>query len=449
VAANLIEIAKSYLTPELVHRIGGELGESPEHVEKAINAGIPSILAGFLNMATKPAANRPLEMLKHEPAELAHLGGLDGIFGNLGSLVGGGSFEKLTAYGRSLLSSLFGGKLESIVDLITKSSGMKASSASSLLGMLAPMLAGVLRKETVARGMSPASAADLLMSQKDAIAKLAPAGLSGALGLKSLNDLGAVADSIKSTGAEAARQVGRTASAAASQGTPRLRWIAPLALLAALIGGIYYWSTTQGPAPQNPAQPGNVATATRPASELATEKLDQAKQALNDAGKRLSQEGRELTETVSRKIALALPGNFKLDVPEKSYLRPMVQFLTSGASTREPQRFVADDVNFEGTTSDLTAESASAISNLATVLKSFGNVKLKIEGRADRDGDPAQNKQIALEQATAVKDALVKAGVPADRLMVEAVGPGQEVASNSAEVGRAKFRRIALVIVSS
>jgi outer membrane protein OmpA-like peptidoglycan-associated protein len=287
------------------------------------------------------------------------------------------------------------------------------------------------------------------MSQKDAIAKLAPAGLSSALGLKSLTDLGAVADSIKSTGADAARKVGRTASAAASQGTPRLRWIAPLALLVALIAGGYYWYTSQVPAPQNPAQPGAIANATRPVAELTGEKLDQAKQALNDTGKRLSQEGRELTEAVSRNIGLALPGNIKLTVPEKSYLRPMVQFLSSGASTRDPQRFVADDVDFEGTTTELTAESSSAISNLASVLKAFGNVKLKVEGRAEKDGDPAQNKQIALEQATAVKDALVKAGVPSDRLMVEAMGPDQALAANDGGTARTKFHRISLVIVSS
>jgi hypothetical protein len=58
VAANLIDLAKGFLTSQVVHRISGELGESPDRVEKAIDAGIPSILAGFLNMASSwaPAA---------------------------------------------------------------------------------------------------------------------------------------------------------------------------------------------------------------------------------------------------------------------------------------------------------------------------------------------------------------------------------------------------------
>jgi hypothetical protein len=151
VAANFIDLAKSYLTTEVVHRISSALGESPERVEKAIEAGIPSILAGFLKMASS-GGSRLLEMLKHEPSELSHLGGLDGAFGNLGSLLSEGSIDSLIKYGQSVLSSLFGGKLDAIVDLISRSSGIKASSATSLLGMLAPLLMGVLRKETVSRG---------------------------------------------------------------------------------------------------------------------------------------------------------------------------------------------------------------------------------------------------------------------------------------------------------
>jgi hypothetical protein len=259
VAANLIEIAKDYLTPEVVRRISGALGESAEHVERAIEAGIPTILSGFLNLASSSGASRLAEMLKHEPAELAQAGGLDGVFGNLGSLLSGGSMDGLIKYGQTVLSSLFGGKLDSVVDLITRTTGIKASSAGSLLGMLAPLLTGILRKETVSRGAAPATLTNLLMGQKDAIARLAPAGLANALGLQSLADLGSASDSIKTAGAGAAREVGRTAAAAASQGSEWLRWAAPLALLALLALGLYYWSSQQGGPPRIPAQQPDLA----------------------------------------------------------------------------------------------------------------------------------------------------------------------------------------------
>jgi outer membrane protein OmpA-like peptidoglycan-associated protein len=444
-ASNLIELARGYLTSEVVRRIGGELGESPDRVEKAIEAGIPSILAGVVKMASS-GVNRLFEMLKQEPSELAHLGGLDGVFGNLGSLLSGGSMESLIKYGQTVLGALFGGKLGSIVDLITRSSGIKASSASSLLGMLAPLLMGVLRKETVSRGASPASLTDLLMGQRDAIAKLAPAGLSNALGLKSLTDLGAVADPIETAGTGVAPGVGR--AVAAGQGGSSLRWAVPLVLLAAALLGLYYWSSGRGEPPQNPAQPPNLAQAAGPVSDVAKTATGRATPGTDDAGKPRTEDGRALIETTSQRVSLSLPGNIKLDVPANSYLQGLVQSLTDGAGTREPKSFVADDLTFEGTTTRLAPDSATAINSLATILKAFRTAKLKVEGHTDNVGDPVQNKKIALDRATAVKDALVKAGAPDDRILVEGVGPARPVASNDSEEGRAKNRRVELTVVS-
>ena len=198
---NLIDLAKSYLSSELVQKIGNELGERPERMEQAVEAGIPSILAGFMNLASSTGAGRLLEMLKQAPPELAHLGGLDKVLANPASLLSGSSLETLIKYGQSVLNLLFGSKLSSITDLITKSSGIKASSATSILGMLAPLLMGILRKETASEGLSAAGLTKLLMDQKGAIARYAPAGLASALGLNSLTDLGSVADSIKTAGA--------------------------------------------------------------------------------------------------------------------------------------------------------------------------------------------------------------------------------------------------------
>jgi OmpA-OmpF porin, OOP family len=382
--------------------------------------------------------------LKHEPSELAHLGGLDGVFGNLGSLVGERSMDSVIKYGQTLLTSLFGGKLNSVVDLISRSSGIKSNSATSLLGMLAPLLMGLLRGETVSRGSSQAGLTKLLMDQKDTIARLAPAGLSNALGLTSLADLGS---SIKTAGASAAQDVGRAASAAASQGTDWLRWAAPLALMGLLLLGLWYWATGMGQ-PQNPVQPRDVAEATKPVADAASRGLERATRTAEDTGRRLANDGKALIETASHRVSLSLPGNIKLDVPEDSYLQSMVQFMNDGAKTTAPKSFVAENLDFEGTTARLAPDSSNSIDNLATIMKAFGTAKLKIEGYTDNVGDPVQNQKIALDRATSVKDALVKAGVPPDRVIAEGVGPDRPIASNDTEQGRAKNRRIELTIVS-
>jgi outer membrane protein OmpA-like peptidoglycan-associated protein len=444
-AENLIDLAKRYMSSEIVHTISRELGESPDHVEKAIDTGIPSILAGLLNTVSSSGANRLFDMLKQEPSELSHIGGLDGVAGKLGSLLSGGSLDALLKFGQSVLNALFGGKLNSVVDLISKTSGIKTSSASSLLSMLAPLLMGMVRKETASRGLSLGSLTNLLMGQKDSIAKLAPAGLANVLGLKSLTDLGSVADSIKLAGAGAAREVGRTAADAVGQSTAWLRWAAPLALLAAVAFGMYYWYNGQAVAP-NPAQPPNLADAAAPAVDAVRNATERAAGGIKDAGKRLAADGRALVETASQQVSLSLPGDIKLNVPENSYLQALVKFLTDG--TGAAKSFVADNLRFEGATAKLTPDSSTAAASLATIMKAFSTLKLKIEGHTDNTGDPANNKELGLERATAVKDALVKAGAPADRIIAEGVGSERPIASNDTEEGRAKNSRIEVSIVS-
>jgi outer membrane protein OmpA-like peptidoglycan-associated protein len=217
--------------------------------------------------------------------------------------------------------------------------------------------------------------------------------------------------------------------------------------LAAVLLGLYYLSSGPGGPPQNPAQPPDLAQATRPVTDAARKATERASQGVRDAGKRLTEDGKALIETTSQRVSLSLPGDVKIDVPENSYLRAMVRSFTDGAGTGGTMSFVADNLDFEGNTSKLAPDSSTAITSLAMILKAFKTAKLKIVGHTDHVGDPAQNQKIALDRATAVRDALIKAGVPADRVIAEGAGPDQSIASND-EAGRAKNRRIELTIVS-
>src|SRR5262249_23639584 len=155
---------------------------------------------------------------------------------------------------------------------------------------------------TVARGLSPTSLASLLASQKDAIAKAAPAGLANALGLHSLTDLGAVADSIKSAGVESAHRVGRAAVTTASQGTEGLRWAAPLGLLAAVLAGLYFWPRGQGEAPLNTVQGPDIPQAAKPATDAARRAGERVASDIKDTAKHVTDEGKVLIETARQNV---------------------------------------------------------------------------------------------------------------------------------------------------
>jgi OmpA-OmpF porin, OOP family len=67
---------------------------------------------------------------------------------------------------------------------------------------------------------------------------------------------------------------------------------------------------------------------------------------------------------------------------------------------------------------------------------------MRIEGHTDNAGKPEFNQALSLKRAEAVRDALIERGVPADRLTVEGLGASKPIASNAAESGRDRNRRI-------
>jgi OOP family OmpA-OmpF porin len=85
------------------------------------------------------------------------------------------------------------------------------------------------------------------------------------------------------------------------------------------------------------------------------------------------------------------------------------------------------------------------VQQIAIMMKAAPTLKLHVEGHTDNVGDAASNKRLSEARAKSVMDAIVQAGVAAERL--EAAGFGQErpVADNRSEEGRARNRRVELV----
>ena len=77
----------------------------------------------------------------------------------------------------------------------------------------------------------------------------------------------------------------------------------------------------------------------------------------------------------------------------------------------------------------------------------YPGTSVALEGYTDNTGDAAANQKLSLDRATAVKQAMVTGGI--DESRVAATGYGQEnpVAPNDTEEGRAKNRRLELVVV--
>ncbi len=95
---------------------------------------------------------------------------------------------------------------------------------------------------------------------------------------------------------------------------------------------------------------------------------------------------------------------------------------------------------------DIKPESAQAIGEVAKLLKSDPNLKVYVVGHTDNVGGVEPNLKLSENRAEAVKQALIRNhGVAAARLRAFGAAQFAPVASNDAEDGRSRNRRVELV----
>ena len=230
-ALNLIDLAKDYLTPDVLSKMSGLVGESPAATQKAMGAIVPSLAGIACNQASTPSgASKLMGMLS--------TGGLDSSLLNnfSGALSGGSATEGLLSKGASLLSGLLGDRLGAVTGVIASFAGIQGSSATKLMGLAAPLLFGLLGKQVVSGGVTASGLSGLLSSHRDTIMQFAPPGLANALGLSSNSNL-----------CGAAPVAAAAPVYAEKKGFPIWGWLLPLL---AIIAGFLGWRSCN--APQGP-----------------------------------------------------------------------------------------------------------------------------------------------------------------------------------------------------
>lgn len=108
-------------------------------------------------------------------------------------------------------------------------------------------------------------------------------------------------------------------------------------------------------------------------------------------------------------------------------------------------RAVFYGIFFDFDKADIKPESKDQLDQMAKFLKDNAGVKVFITGHTDNQGKLDYNTGLSQRRADAVVKALVAAGIPAARMTAKGLGPLAPLASNRAEEGRAKNRRVEMV----
>ncbi len=103
---------------------------------------------------------------------------------------------------------------------------------------------------------------------------------------------------------------------------------------------------------------------------------------------------------------------------------------------------VVQGIYFDVAKATIRAQSSPVLGKAAKVFAQFPSVNIEISGHTSSEGDEAFNQQLSVDRAQAVKDWLIKAGTPAERITIRGAGPSEPIADNKTNAGREKNRRI-------
>ncbi|HET7697621.1 MAG TPA: OmpA family protein [Vicinamibacterales bacterium] len=107
--------------------------------------------------------------------------------------------------------------------------------------------------------------------------------------------------------------------------------------------------------------------------------------------------------------------------------------------------YAFEDVHFERDHFSIRSEDIERLRAAAAALKADPSLVVTIEGHTCSLGTGSYNLALGTRRANAVKDYLVSAGVPAERLLTVSQGEGHAEYDNSREETRRLNRRVALV----
>ena len=102
--------------------------------------------------------------------------------------------------------------------------------------------------------------------------------------------------------------------------------------------------------------------------------------------------------------------------------------------------------NFDFDKATLTPAGRQLVAAAALTLKQNPSVRVSVDGHTDSIGSEAYNQKLSERRARTVADALVDEGIARDRLHVQGFGKSRPVADNKTAEGRARNRRVEIVV---
>jgi OmpA-OmpF porin, OOP family len=412
---NFMDLVKPYLTQTLMQKAASWLGESESGIAKALSAILPTLMGSVLSKSDNRGFMDGLSGLMSSPA-MDH----SSILSDVGSLFGANTASSpVGELGSKFLGSLLGDKQQAVSQALSQHAGIGVGSVGKLMGAAAPMLLAVLGKQSALSG-GLSSLLGLLGGQKASLMSAIPGVLGSVLGFG--NSAASAASSFSANNARTETKSG---------GFPL--WLIPVLAL----GGLGAWWFTKG-------KPEEVKVSI-PVAAPARETTPPVAQPIEPAAPVAQVEPAAISvfPDLGAFGERMLPGDVKLNIPANGIESRIVTFIEDATQMVDKETwFDFDRILFDTGAATLRPESNEQIGNIATILKAFPSVQLKIGGYTDNTGAVDANLKLSADRAAAVMNAIVALGIDGARLKSEGYGIEFPVADNATDEGRQKNRRV-------
>jgi outer membrane protein OmpA-like peptidoglycan-associated protein len=300
---------------------------------------------------------------------------------------------------------LFGGSMNAVTDLVGRTAGFKnPTSAASLLSFAAPMVVNFFGKQIHEGGLDAGGLSNLLTSERDSIVAAAPPVFTNVL------------ESAPQAPRVEEREVPLTATPGdrpyvGDTRTERSgRWLWPAVGIAAVL---LAWIAVSVSRPHR-------------AAERVSASVSAGDSMANRAGGVIDTAGGEVSGTVGGLGAYgrrALPNGVAIYVPANGMEARVIEFVEGTQPVGTHTSFDFDRVTFAQNSVQLLPGSQQQLKNVASIMRAYPDLTVRIEGYSDNAGSPVTNLKLSQQRANAVKQALVQRGIASSRVKAEGGGP--------------------------
>lgn len=455
---NLFEELRELLVREVASKAAILIGEKEDKVKIALEGLVPTFVGGLMKRASNEAgATTLMNVVKKGSTNGSIIAQLDGLLTNKESFAG--FVEK----GNSVVSMLLPDKKSSIATMISQFAGVRNSSATALLSVVAALVVDKLGSLVTSQGLDKAGLANVILDQRSILLDETPESLQpkmiDVLGLatfmsEEIKPVQFATGTIKSNTTQTitpkkpvenspVTYSDKDYDSEQSAGMIIPKWLLPTFFIAVVLGGIGYFAATYDWS--KVSNNSSIETDTSQSEQVTNAQIDTTNLPQDTATAKVDSTALPATSS-SKTLGVNLPNGQKLDLQEGTFNYKFAKYLTD-SSAKVNQSFTFDNLNFESNTPILVAGSDKTIQDLAKIMLAYPRVQVKLTGYTDNTGDSIQNRRLSLKRAFAIKSVLIANGVQDLRVDFAGRGSSNPVASNATEEGKAKNRRIEVKVV--